>query len=245
VPPRFAHPFAGLLISHAQAREVKLGRDESGPIKLYVHDPGYDLGFASTIHGVQGDTVQRLIVDLNRPTSGERVLNLHSVYTAWSRVRSGAHIRLAPWNPQSGRAAHLLRMRHDSNYVSFLRAYNEDGVFVADRVVQAAEPARQTKQQRARRELVVRPPARQTGPHPSSASGTASALATVFSTPADPVPLSSSSHLPLSAISQHALLTASSAWRDLARRRPRNRGPTCRCCGASSRRRPSTRIAKQ
>jgi hypothetical protein len=137
-----------------QVREVKLGRDETGPIKLNVHDPGYDLGFASTIHGVQGDTVQRLIVDFNRPTSGERTLNIHSVYTAWSRVRSAAHIRVSPWNPLSGRFSHLLQLRHDSLYVNFLRAFNDEGVFAADRVVEAPE----RPGQRRRRELLARPP---------------------------------------------------------------------------------------
>ena len=116
-------------------RKVKIGAEDGGKQHVVnVVSPGYALAIASTVYGVQGETLSgKLIVDLNKNPSYPRGLSLQSVYVSLSRVKTGCNLRVAPW--VRGKA-HLLKLSHDDELLRFDAAYDGNGVFH----LEAAQP---------------------------------------------------------------------------------------------------------
>lgn len=84
------------------------GRNQK--VDLHTRTHGVDLAFAITAHKVQGQTCDRLIVDLNpRPFSPQ--FNFHAFYVAISRVRRGDHLRIMPLQPSVDNLNYLLKLK--------------------------------------------------------------------------------------------------------------------------------------
>jgi hypothetical protein len=72
------------------------------------------LGFSITFHKVQGQTLDRIIIDLNDVPYRLKV-DYHGLYVALSRVRRSAHVRLMPMQLDSLSLMHLTKLQpsHD------------------------------------------------------------------------------------------------------------------------------------
>jgi hypothetical protein len=119
------HPLVALpsKLSKPLIRNLEFGKDQHGALVLRAHDPGYVIDLASTIHGVQGDTIQWLTADFNEPV-GMRAFYLSSVYVSMSRVPYGSRFRVAPWNQAVGKH-HLLDMSHNPSILRYLASFDE------------------------------------------------------------------------------------------------------------------------
>jgi len=62
-------------------------------VSLRFYSPGVELGFAVTPEKAQGQTLERVILDLNCTR-----LSVASLYVAASRVRSSEHVRALPFS---------------------------------------------------------------------------------------------------------------------------------------------------
>jgi hypothetical protein len=68
------------------------------PVILKMKPHAVEFGFAVTIHKMQGQTCERLILDLNkRPFSPQ--IEFHRLYVALSRVKQSRYLRLLPLQP--------------------------------------------------------------------------------------------------------------------------------------------------
>ena len=108
--------------------EVEIGKDGDGTLKLKVLYPGYDLAFASTVHKVQGDTIDKIIVDLNKNPSSGAMLDLPCLYVLLSRVKRARDLRVVPWIPSLGKD-HLLRLQPNITYTRFMKPFDANGKF--------------------------------------------------------------------------------------------------------------------
>jgi hypothetical protein len=76
--------------------------------KSYIHE----LAFALTFHKIQGQTVPRIILDLNNRPKQLGRLNFFGVYVGVSRVKFGKNLRILPCQPDSS-LSHLKRLKPD------------------------------------------------------------------------------------------------------------------------------------
>jgi ATP-dependent exoDNAse (exonuclease V) alpha subunit len=68
------------------------------PVILKIKPYAVEFGIPVTIHKMQGQTCERLILDLNkRPFSPQ--IELHGLYVALSRVKQSRNLRLLPLQP--------------------------------------------------------------------------------------------------------------------------------------------------
>ena len=66
----------------ARRVEINLGKDSNGKLLYNVVGAGYALTFASTVHGVQGSTLNRIVLDLNYNPSMKNGWLLSALYVA-------------------------------------------------------------------------------------------------------------------------------------------------------------------
>ena len=95
----------------------------------------YDLGFATTVHKSQGQTMGKIIVDLNdnpflNPT-------LAMIYVILTRVRNADDIRLMPFKRNATEwKARLRKLKFPPELQALLSAYGETGVLCPVQIVQ-------------------------------------------------------------------------------------------------------------
>ena len=104
----------------------------SGTRGIKVRNLMVELGFAITFFKIQGRTVHRLILNLNRPPRGSGI-NFHSLYVGLSRVRYGTHIFILPPLEQRASASdplrYLLALKPRPNLRRWLGAFQPDGTW--------------------------------------------------------------------------------------------------------------------
>jgi hypothetical protein len=83
--------------------------------KSYMHE----LGFALTFHKIQGQTVNRIILDLNNRPNQLGKLNFFGFYVGISRVKFGKNLRILPRQPYAS-FSHLKRLKPDPNLKEWL-----------------------------------------------------------------------------------------------------------------------------
>jgi hypothetical protein len=108
-----------------KATEIK----RKGPIstttfKMFGFD--VELGFSVTFHKIQGQTIDKLVIDLNKRPKELGHLSINAVFVALSRVRTSQSIRLVP--------------RHSTNSFDYLyklkyQPYLKDWYSLANRVI--------------------------------------------------------------------------------------------------------------
>jgi DNA polymerase III delta prime subunit len=84
--------------------------------KTYMHE----LGFALTFHKIQGQTVDRIILDLNNRPKQLGKLNFFGFYVGISRVRLGKHLRILPPQPHAS-FSHLRSLNPDACLQEWLK----------------------------------------------------------------------------------------------------------------------------
>jgi hypothetical protein len=86
---------------------IKLGKDQ----KLYYKSHSYDIAFGITFHKIQGQTVPKIILDLNkRPGKHLGSIDFHALYVALTRVEYADDIRILPCQDDL-QFKHLLKLK--------------------------------------------------------------------------------------------------------------------------------------
>lgn len=95
------------------------------PFKVWYTPHNCELGFAVTVHKIQGQTLERVIIDLNyRPFQPQ--FNFHALMVAVSRVRASNHIRILPLQPSSPSLDYLLTVKPDQSLLIWLQGYKKE-----------------------------------------------------------------------------------------------------------------------
>jgi hypothetical protein len=88
-----------------------------------------DLAFALTFHKIQGKTVDKIILDLNkRPGTRHKMnsLDFFALYVGISRVRDPENMRILPPHNGAGDLNYIKRLKCDPRLRRWLRGYNRD-----------------------------------------------------------------------------------------------------------------------
>jgi len=112
--------------------EVKVTSSISGgrKMKISIINSGYSPFFAGNPYPFQGQTEDKLIVDLN-PTK-YTAFDMHVINVVLSRVKRTMHMRLMPLSP--GTVEALCALQYSEVYRRWEHAYDDNGVFVASRI---------------------------------------------------------------------------------------------------------------
>lgn len=106
------------LIDHKVYTPSRLSR-----IAMSSSQHGVDLKFAFTMHKIQGQTCQKMIMDLNaRPFPPP--INLEGLYVMCSRVPSSERLRLMPPQPHQAGFSHLLKLKRNPDLLAWLNAFD-------------------------------------------------------------------------------------------------------------------------
>ncbi len=70
-----------------------------------------DLAFAITYHKVQGQTMEKIILDLNKRPTSLKQLDFHAFYVGMARVELPQHIRILLCQDDDN-FKHLLKLKH-------------------------------------------------------------------------------------------------------------------------------------
>ena len=99
------------------------GRTKKDTFKYKPH--AVELRFAITINKVQGQTCDKIILQLNK-RSFVPYLIFNMLYVALSRVRKGADIRLMPPHPNNSSLDYLANLKPNEDLLTWLDAFDED-----------------------------------------------------------------------------------------------------------------------
>ena len=119
---------------HGFVDDVKI----AGNLIIKVINCGYKLAFGVTIHGVQGQNEDHILLNANYSPNFRTGLTLNAFYVAYTRVKRAADIRFVPWlksNPNE--LTHLLQLEHNDDVQRLLKCYGEDGYFDLRRLTEA------------------------------------------------------------------------------------------------------------
>lgn len=121
-----------LLLNKKHPREFKtLGRKAASVAssasnktrKLAYYDFGFELSYAVTYHKVQGQTLSKVILDLNGCNTA--AVSLPALYVGLSRVRHGNDIRILPMSQDTRHR--LLGMRFSKSLTRWWRGASDNG----------------------------------------------------------------------------------------------------------------------
>jgi hypothetical protein len=87
--------------------------------KMFYKSHQYDLAFAVTFHKVQGQTVNKIILDLNKRPGALGSLDFHAIYVGLTRVAYRDDIRILPCH-DGNHFQHLLNLKPNSNLKEWL-----------------------------------------------------------------------------------------------------------------------------
>lgn len=108
--------------SIADQNKIKLRSQGRKQVRLDCKPHAVEMGFACTSQKVQGQTCNRLILDLN-PRPFVPKIDFHSLYVGLSRVRSGQHLRIMPLHQRVSNLNYLNNMKPASTLMSWLEFF--------------------------------------------------------------------------------------------------------------------------
>ena len=108
--------------------QVRVGNSGTS-VKWHARSPGYDLGFASTCHKLQGRTVRAVLLSLETPPGNNAFIRwtLAGLYVVMSRVRSGNDVGVIKPTDHCNIGAlrnHILSLRPPLYLIRALNSYN-------------------------------------------------------------------------------------------------------------------------
>ena len=104
------------------------GRTDQLEKKFKTHP--IELGFAITVHKVQGQTCDRLILDLNKRPFRPNI-NFHGLYVALSGVKLGSNLRILPLHHNNNNLNYLQNLKPSEHLTEWLEAFNNNGYWSA------------------------------------------------------------------------------------------------------------------
>ena len=94
------------------------------PSRAYLQDHfPLKLGFAITIHRVQGQTIVKIIVTISKHTEEKLRFIFEGVYTALSRVKEGKGIRLLLTNKDWSTINYISSLEKDQDITDLFKGY--------------------------------------------------------------------------------------------------------------------------
>ena len=94
------------------------------PFKVWYTPHNCELGFAVTVHKIQGQTLDRVIIDLNyRPFQPQ--FGFHALMVAVSRVRSSCNIRILPRQPGAPSLDYLINVKPNPTLLIWLQGFEK------------------------------------------------------------------------------------------------------------------------
>jgi len=93
---------------------------------LSASTSGFDLGFSATFHKIQGKTVEKIILCLNKEPRDLGRLTTQALYVGITRVRRNRDMRIFPL-PSGQNLDHLLRLKVDPKIKEWRSHYNANG----------------------------------------------------------------------------------------------------------------------
>jgi len=88
-----------------------------GGLSIKYHSFGYEFTFSMTYHKIQGQTVDKIILDLN--SSPSKFFDLPSVYIGMSSVRNSSKLSILPLRS----IEHLYALHYDETFVKWWNLY--------------------------------------------------------------------------------------------------------------------------
>ena len=119
--------FTSQLEEHQEDEQVgdtfsTTGKVQPQPRLFADHFP-LELGFAITIHKVQGRTIVKIIVAISKHTEEKLRFIFEGVYTALSRVKEGKGIRLLLTNKDWSTINYISSLEKDQDITDFFKGY--------------------------------------------------------------------------------------------------------------------------
>ena len=102
-------------------------------VKCKVKGHELSLGFVSTYHKLQGQTVDKIILVLDKQVNAICDVSIESLYVGLSRVRTGNDLRYLPCNS----IRHLRLLKRDTCLIKWYNNYDDDGDWIPNGLVSA------------------------------------------------------------------------------------------------------------
>ena len=84
-------------------------------LNIYIKSPGYQCTLGGTDYSVQGYTLPKVIIDLNKDPNYTR-MSLNDFIVCFTRTKNSKNCRIMPFNYNSG-IEHLLKLEHADIYI--------------------------------------------------------------------------------------------------------------------------------
>jgi hypothetical protein len=105
----------GIVVIPLTNKQSRTAVDLGDKNKVLYKSHGHDLSFSVTFHKMQGQTADKIILDLNKRPQSLGFLNFYAFYVGISRVKYGNNIRILPCHDIVDGLKHLLKLKpHDS-----------------------------------------------------------------------------------------------------------------------------------
>jgi len=159
----------------AESEKLQIVTSSGRAGKIKVSDFSVEPAFAITFHKLQGKTLPKLLVNLNK-TPHPPHITFEFAYVALTRVRCGADVRALP--PPVGKTfSHLCKLKADSKTVAWLNGFDDHGNWNRQRSMDCLEMLQATPKRKRKPPQHVQ---KVTTPHPAqhhiSIANTSSAI---------------------------------------------------------------------
>ena len=129
IPVPFMHRCPG--VGRNRHRQVKIP-PTNPQVSKKKHILNYEahpvtISFALTYHKMQGQTLEKIILDLNKPAPGSGGLTLKHIYVGVSRIRAGAGLRILPYVDAHSSRQSLKTKRSSPKLEQYLNGFNGNG----------------------------------------------------------------------------------------------------------------------
>ncbi|ORY12485.1 hypothetical protein BCR33DRAFT_752010 [Rhizoclosmatium globosum] len=114
---------------HSRKLDVKIAKDLNGDVKVSVVSSGFDHCSSSTYHKGQGETFDRVILDLNSNPKWTNGLTLNGLFVGSSRPHRFQDIRILPFLNRSQALAYTTNLHHDKSYIDYCKGWDSTGKF--------------------------------------------------------------------------------------------------------------------
>lgn len=102
------------------------GKKATIPLNYQMHP--VTVAFSLTYHKLQGQTRNKLILNMNKVPRGMNGISLRHIYVGFSRTKTRQGIRLFPMTDTSNkRHSHLIDKKHDEKLKTYLAGFSGDG----------------------------------------------------------------------------------------------------------------------
>ena len=93
-------------------------------LNIYIKSPGYQCILGGTVYSVQGYTLPKVNIDLNKDPNYTR-MSLNDFIVCFTRTKNSKNCRIMPFNYNS-EMEHLLKLEHADIYIFGDQSYDQN-----------------------------------------------------------------------------------------------------------------------